>query len=157
LGRAGYVEKSYYGVPGGFALATRLEQIESDGASKPAAERWVVDAPRPITFSLAEYLRALLTAAPGFYRVTVFIVTGVPFSQSDTRITGDTAIRWLADGLNMLPRSIAQQAYSQDVSCTALIYEFQWRDGRPAVLVPSRLDGLTHLRKSGIWVALGGA
>ena len=56
----GYVEYSYYSVPGGFALATRLERIHPDGRSMTVPKRWQV-AHEPLTrFDLAEYLRALL-------------------------------------------------------------------------------------------------
>ena len=35
LDKAGYFEKSYFSVPDGFALVTRLEQINADGTPKP--------------------------------------------------------------------------------------------------------------------------
>jgi hypothetical protein len=155
LRTAGYVERSYYGVPEGFALVTQLEQINDNGTPKTLPERWSVQAPRLTTFSFSEYLSALFSAPHGYYRVIVFIITPVPFYQVDAQVTGAIAEGWLAHGLNGLPSSIAALPYTSDVACTALVYEFQREQGQPNILVPGRLDGLTHLRKSGIAGALG--
>jgi prepilin-type N-terminal cleavage/methylation domain-containing protein len=45
--QAGYVEKSYYSVPSGFAIASRLEQINQDGTPKDAADRWSIGTRAP--------------------------------------------------------------------------------------------------------------
>src|SRR5579859_4050825 len=45
LQTTGYFEKSYYAVPHGFALATRLEQISGDGSSKTPPDRWSAGPP----------------------------------------------------------------------------------------------------------------
>ena len=42
LQQAGYSELSYYAVPEGFAILTRLEKINTDGSSLPEEERWLV-------------------------------------------------------------------------------------------------------------------
>ena len=56
----------------------------------------------------------------------------------------------------MLPASIASQAYTPSVVCTALIYEFERpQGGLPALHLPSNLDAQTHLEKSGLWDGLG--
>lgn len=68
----GYVERSYYAVPDGFALVTRLEQIGSDGTSKPPPGRWSLSSRSASDFTLSDYVRALFTADPGYYRVIVF-------------------------------------------------------------------------------------
>ena len=63
----GYVEQSYYAVPDGFALVTKLDQINTDGTSKALSDRWSI-APANVSlsyFSLRSYLPALFTAAPG--------------------------------------------------------------------------------------------
>jgi hypothetical protein len=155
LAATGYVERSYYAVPEGFALVTRLEQINLDGTPKDLPERWSVEAPRLTSFSLEAYMNALFLAAPGYYRVIVFIATPVRFYQVDAHVTGATAQHWLAGGLNELPKVIASLPYTDDVTCTALIYEFRREQGKPDILVPGRLDGLTHIRRSGIASALG--
>ena len=150
----GYFESSYYAVPDGFALVTRLEQIELDGSSKPDPPRWSVDpfATKGDGFSVLAYVRALFTAAPGYYRVIVFVVTPVPFGQSARTVTRSEALGWLRDGVRWLPERIAEQPYTRETRCSALIYEFECRTNASArLLLPSRLSSRAHLVKSGIW------
>lgn len=158
LEHAGYTEKSYWSVPRGFALATRLEQIDAAGKPKPPPARWSAEMPRLTGgFSLSAYLRALFTAEPGYYRIVVFIVTTAPFADSNQPATSDEARAWVAKGLNALPESLASQSYGPDVVCTAMIYEFERQSGSEATpLVPSPLDAHAHLVGSGLWAALGG-
>jgi hypothetical protein len=152
LAQTGYREKSYYAVPDGFALVTRLEQIEIDGRSK-TLDRWSADAPQ--VHSLRAYLDALLRAAPGYYRVVALVVTDVPFTQSNGRVSESDALAWLRGGVPWLPTAIADRPYTAEVACTALIYEFERpAGGDPTILLPSRLDAHTHLVKSGLWDAL---
>ncbi|MGB2863641.1 MAG: hypothetical protein WBC05_09985, partial [Sedimentisphaerales bacterium] len=91
---AGYVEKSYYAAPDGFALVARLEQINPDGTPKSGSDRWAVEV-RPLhRFSLSGYLRALFKSDPGYFRIIVFIVTPHPFDKSDEQVSIDDAIEW---------------------------------------------------------------
>jgi len=45
-----------------------------------------------------EFVRALVNAQPGYYRVIVFIVTNQPWSRTGTKPTGVKADKWLAEG-----------------------------------------------------------
>jgi hypothetical protein len=153
----GYGERSYYAVPHGFALVTRLEQIEASGKSKLAPERWNAGRPTATeSFSLISYLLALFRAKPGYYRLIVFIVTDNPFAQSDKAITSSKAVEWLHSGLNILPPFVREIPYSPNFVCTAMIYEFKSEgdESIPQILLPSHLDAATHLSQSGIWAAL---
>ncbi|MCK4785602.1 MAG: hypothetical protein KAV87_17745 [Desulfobacteraceae bacterium] len=156
LESCGYFEKSYYSVPDGFAMATRLEQINRDGTSKEPPDRWAVEVQRPREFSLKAYLVALFTATPGYYRIIVFIVTSTPFYQTRRMVSRQEAMDWLGSGLNELPDSIGELEYSEKYTCTALIYEFeQPNPGEPGELkIPSNLQGRTHLVKANLWQAL---
>jgi hypothetical protein len=152
--QAGYGEKSYYSVPGGFAMASRMEQMNQDGSSKASADRWSLEVPRMSTFSLSLYLTALFRGRPGYYRVIVFVVTPQPFWQSSAKITSEDAGVWVSSGLNKLPEKMANQEYSPAHTCTALIYEFKRTEGRRAEFVdPSEITGPTHLEKSGLMAA----
>jgi hypothetical protein len=151
----GYVETSYFAVPGGFALVTRLEQIDSGGVPKHPPARWSIGPPQVRTFSLGEYMRALLTGNPGYYRVLVFTVTPTPFTESDKKLTEEEARNWLVSGLNVLPNEIGSRAYTQNTACTVLIYEFERLENQtPHLLDPSPLDARSHLMNSGIWQGL---
>lgn len=152
----GYSERSYFAVPGGFALVTRLEQFDEEGKSKAPPDRWVTDM-RPMRgFSLGEYIRTLFTASPGYYRIIVFIVTPVLFDQTDQEVNREEAMAWLRSGLNNLPDEVGAQEYSQSHVCTALIYEFkQPEKGTEAELsVPGRLSGIEHLTNAGLFAEL---
>ena len=150
---SGYVEKSYFAVPDGFALVTRLEQINPDGTPKDPG-RWSLEREPLRNFSLREYLRALFFADPGLFRVVVFIVTPHPFSQSDKVIERDEAIDWLRVGLNRLPSSVASQEYTDEFRATALIYQFENPETREPRLSPSHLTGRDHLVGSGFLLML---
>lgn len=154
---AGYPERSYLAVPDGFAIVTKLEQIADDGTPKQPPARWVT-APGsgPSIFSLSDYIRALFTADPGYYRVIVFAVTDVPFAATGARPTEDQSNNWLRSGFNTLPASLKQKAYSDAYSCTALVYEFERTVSTSPQLTSNGPDAATHLRKAGIWSQLGG-
>ena len=149
LQSSGYVEKSYFSVPDGFALVTRLEQINSDGTPK-AEERWSTEVGPLRSFSLEEFFRALLLANPGFFRTTVFVITPHPFSQADVDVPRDIVEGWLREGLNILPHSIAELEYDSLFTTTALIYEFEQPRSRDTVFQSYNFTGIEHLTKSGI-------
>ncbi len=156
LEAAGYGERSYYAVPGGFALVARLEQIYPDGTPKKAPDRWSMAVRAMNRFSLTEYFKALFRGTPGHFRVLVFVVTPHPFTQADVEVGVREGRAWLAGGMNALPPSIGARPRPDDVRCTALIYAFE----RPAAGAsvsfedPSPLTGKTHLEKARLWAAL---
>lgn len=147
---AGYGDISYFAIPEGFALVSRLEQINADGTPKEEPDRWSTRV-RPFTkFSLTAYVRALFSATPGHFRVVVFMVTPVPFSQQNLEVTSAEATAWLAEGLDALPKSIGAVKVTRETKVTALIYEFvRPALDDPVVLKdPSEHLGTTHLERS---------
>lgn len=155
LGQAGYFEHSYYAVPGGFALVTRLEQIEFDGTPKPPPQRWSADAPRHEVFSLRDYLRALFTAPQGHYRVIVFIVNDRAFASSGEEVSGEEALAWLQTGLNRLPPELAAREFTANHACTALVYQFiRIAEDEAVANPPGAAPVRTQLQRSGIWAGL---
>jgi len=153
----GYSERSYFAVPAGYAQVTRIEQIEIDGTSMKGDNRWVQDASPLSVFSLQAYLKALFLAPRGYFRVIVFIITPIPFSQSDTKITREEAMKWLSSGLNRLPDSIGEMEFSsQTFTCSALVYEFErpTESHDPTIRIPGRLQGLVHLERAGLMEGL---
>lgn len=156
LGKTGYAEYSYYAVPKGFALATRLEQIHADGRPKEGADRWSVSLKPTRVFSLGSYLQALFTSPEGYFRVVVFIVTPRPFSLQDVDTEFQQAQTWLHSGLNILPPQIGVQPLPENTVCTALIYEFRQTapNSRAEQLSPSAISALQHLQKTELLSAL---
>jgi hypothetical protein len=149
----GYGEKSYHPIPDGFAMASRVEQINADGA--PAANRWSLEVSPISEYSLEGYFKALFYARPGRYRVIVFVVTNHPFSQTEEKVDREEAGKWTSHGMNKLPKEIGDREYSDDYACTALIYEFRLSgNGKTDFVEPSQMTGRTHLEKAGILAAL---
>jgi hypothetical protein len=155
LDRVGYTDLSYYAVPNGFAVATRVERIESDGAPAPETARWA-DVEEQRQWTLETLLRELVGAPIGHYRTIVFVFSPDAFQLSGERITEAQAEKWRTGGVDRLPASLRGIAYGNDFRCDALVYEFQKRDkGHPAVFIPGGLSAEIHLSRSRILEALG--
>jgi hypothetical protein len=160
LGAAGYSERSYYAVVDGFALATRIEQIDADGTPKPPPARFALD-PQPVSlWRFNDYLQALIKGVPGYYRVLVFVLTDASFRASGQRPTEAQAIAFVSAGANVLPPEVGALPFAPAVNCTVLIYEFTRKPGADSDATqfaqPGRLDAMTHLVKSGLWTRLSG-
>jgi len=157
LDNAGYIERSYYAAPKGFALVTRLEQVNPDGTPKSVPDRWSVQMTTPKVFSLASYLQALFTAQEGRFRIIAFIVTTAPFAQNpNVAISREDAMEWLSVGSQTLPASIGSLAYSERHYSMALIYEFEQptRNHDATFKMLSALSGIEHLKQARIWEVL---
>jgi hypothetical protein len=152
LRQTGYIDTSYLRVAGGFAIATQLERIKQDGA--PGQPRFSLSTKIHVTtFSLTDYLRALFTANPDHYRIIVFVVTDVPFEQTDQQPTPDEVKGWLR-GPRWLPPETSSIRWTPKVKCTALVYEFVREQEQSARVLHSyegALDARTHLEGAGLW------
>ena len=150
----GYVERSFFRTQdGGVALVTRLERINEDGSSVADTERWPTkDQNHASSKSLYDFLHGLFFVDPGRYRVIVFVLQDLPFSQSSEEITANEARAWLRSGANVLPPQIATRPLGGAQS-TALIYEFA-SDGKDVRVVESDLTGKNHLEKAGVLAEL---
>jgi len=125
LKQGGYGQTSYYAVPGGFALVTRLEQFKANGAPADEPYRWSQQVQNPSVFSI-DYLLTLLEGKTGHYRVIVFVITNDSFSQeTGKRVEVGQAANLAIEGANILPDSVGDLPFTGDYSCTALIYEFE--------------------------------
>lgn len=152
LDNCGYSESSYYAVPGGFAIATRIEQINKNGIPKPGESRWSLKTSPINPFSdFSAYMSALFKGNPGYYRVIVFIITPNGFKQGATEPGKAEVEGWFSGGFNILPADVGRRAYTDDYRCTALIYEFKKTPQSSKPVIPGSLTGKTHLMRSGIW------
>jgi hypothetical protein len=157
LAGAGFDEKSYYGVPNGFAVVTRLEQMDVDGYPE-YSNRWQSSL-EPVsltTFSLNKYLEALFGAPKGHYRLFVFIVTSETVMSSGTPVTQQEAETWFLGGGNRLPRQMGIWPYTDEHRTAVYIYEFvQSGVGAEANQnIPSTITGRQHLERAGLWEIL---
>ncbi len=155
LDQAGYTDRSYYRVPGGYALATRLERIQDDGRPLDSAHRWDITPERSPGFSLSDYLRALFATEPGLYRVIVFVLRNGEVVPQGAAPTADTAEGWVLNGGSSLPAEVAARPFDTRITCTALIYEFEKPPAGEATLHrPGHLTARQHLERSQLWAAL---
>lgn len=153
LAAAGYSGISYWGVPHGFALVTPLEQTDRQGVPLRGVSRWSTRIQRMKEFTLQEYVRALLTAPPGFFRTIVFVVSPEPFAATNGENVLATIERWASTGHQFLPQEIRDIGYgTQDFQATALIYEFRKRrnSDNPRSSGRARHTALEHLERAGI-------
>jgi hypothetical protein len=156
LADAGYSGPNYFGVENGFALVTQLEQTSSDGVPLDGIARWSTNIVAMKEFSLSGYLRALLTAPPGYYRVLTFVITSVPFTTSGALGRFATIERWAHSGSFSLPEAVREMPYTKDHHATVLVYEFtKVRDtDDPVVSVPGRLTARQHLERGAVLAGL---
>lgn len=153
LERRGY-ESGFFCVPGGFALATKLERIRDDKRPYPGDARWVTD-PQGLLdlregFSIRRVFDALVNADPGRYRMMIFYVTDrqvTPTNQPPT-----TAILSLPDNApDEVPAYFDELPYTAGHRVRVLVYEF----ARPAVgaspgVVRPTVSTRMHLRRAGL-------
>ena len=153
----GYVERSYYWIPGGFALVSRIEQITANASPVAAPARWAVKA-TAVRAGFVDHLRALFNAAPGFYRVIVFAVTDRDFAAGSRSPSSEEARQWVSGGSMRLPAPVGATAFTDAHYTSALIYEFERPADKsePRVTAPSNSPGRVHLERAGLWQALGG-
>jgi hypothetical protein len=156
--QSGYVERSFFQIrAGGVALVTRLERINDDGTSSADAER----CPSGGQYSaskegLLQFLEGLFYVDPGHYRVIVFVLQDMPFSQSATSVTAKEARAWLRSGANVLPPDIAGVPSAAQMAAIAPRSSIEFAsDGTNVRVVESRLTGKEHLEKAGLLTALG--
>jgi len=147
-------EKSYFGIPGGFAIVTRLENMDANGYPD-YPNRWTSSlAPISIVeFSLTKYLEALFGVPKGHYRVFVFVVSSEPVIQSGTPIAQEEAQTWIVEGANKLPSQMKDLPYTREHTTTAYIYEFiqSGVGGEASYNIPSDFTGRQHLERAGLW------
>lgn len=147
LEECGYREKSYYQIPNGFALVTRIEKIDLDVYPYPEPERWTItNESSRNDFSIKNYLRSLFYAKQGKYRVIVFFITNITFGQTEKSMTFTEAKKHLKRGHNSLPIEFQSVTFDENYSCTALIYEFDKFEFEEGVQVDySQFLGHDHL------------
>jgi hypothetical protein len=107
------------------------------------------------SFSLKQYLQALVFGHTGSFRVFVFVVTPVAFTSTGRTPTQQESEAWLREGLNKLPARIRHMPFTDDHRCTVLIYEFEKKEGdEPRFVERSRFSSRTHLERARILEAL---
>ncbi|WP_412464098.1 thrombospondin type 3 repeat-containing protein [Flavobacterium mekongense] len=148
LSKCNYHEKSYYIIPHGFAIITEMEQIQVDGVSLKEPERWSNKLPKPNAFF--DYIKSLVIAPEGYFRVIVFLVTDVDLTTSGDVINREQAIEMAAEGYTKIPQTLLnKETFTSNHTVTALIYQFKKVQGKEPIL-DKQLSGKVHITKSGL-------
>jgi hypothetical protein len=141
-----YDDHSYYAIPDGFALVTKVEEMNQDGSSVLGNDRFRVN--RGLSMTIFDWF------APrrGYFRVFAFLVTDSSFKATKKPVSVDEAEGWVTQGVNVLPDEIGGEAFSDDYRCTVIVYEFNAPDANVQLQLinPPRLTANTHLDKSNI-------
>ncbi len=152
FGQAGYLEHSFYAAPGGFAVVTRIEQMDDNGNRLRGSERFALPGTRTRD-SLSSLLYSLfVNAPPGYYRYIVIVVSARPFATRNRLLDDEEALRRLRSGANSLTSVYSRVPFSDEYSVDALIYEFRWNgaDGDVLMLEPGRVSPQDHLTRTGL-------
>ena len=154
LDDAGYVEHGFFCVPGGFALATRLERIREDKRPFPGDARWNTGPNSLLSlrdgFSLSRIIDGLINADPGRYRMILFYVTHRRVTPTNQPAPGSLGgLPGL--GSDELPGNFEDYPYTNVYRVRALVYEV----ARPSVaappgFVPQTVPARIHLQRAGL-------
>ncbi|MBC7774240.1 MAG: hypothetical protein H7246_02280 [Phycisphaerae bacterium] len=147
----GYSQRSYFQVPGGFAIVTQLEQFDEKGSIREHC-RWV-DYPVRDFASVWDYITALVMDKPGHFRVFVFVVTNQPYEQAKRKASKEEATNWRFQGISGLTSGMSKSEVTDEHHLDVLIYEFEAPQSTKACTpkCPCLLDSKTHLTKSGLF------
>src|SRR5262249_7721366 len=106
-------------------------------------------------FSLTSYVKALYSAKGNRFRIIVFTLSS-EIAQDGKAPGEDKATSWPINGAARLPQHFALIPFTDQVTCTALIYEFEKKSyADAATFVPaSKLDAMSHLIQAGVWTPL---
>lgn len=152
LREADYGQHSFYSVPGGFILVTVTEQIDTQGKTLPAEQRYL-DPGEGREASLLLRIRDLFFERPdAFYRYIAIVVSDRGISTSDEALTSDEARRRVSGGISNLGADARDIAFDESFNVTALIYEYvnEGVGTELKMIDPRRLDAALHLDRTGL-------
>lgn len=154
--QAGYSSVSHYSYSGGFALATELERIQSDGSPDPLM-RWMgyAQAMNWSTLDLLRYGRILFNADQSYYRILVFIVSDQPVSPDTEEAAPASLQEIVARGSTSLPYGLRDDTFGQQHRLTVLVYPIELLAvGRTPRMTKLNVSLDDHLVRSGLIAAL---
>lgn len=134
-------EGGLFGVPGGFAFLSRLEQINPDGTPLPGLLHFYQGRVGPK--NLSEYLADLIMGRPGYFRMLAFVITDQSNFGSSTASLPD-----YRSGATVLPDELGAEPFGSK-NGFILVYSFERVLGgsvRPYDL----LSAARHLQAAGI-------
>ena len=143
----------FMSVPDGFALVTQLEQYQEDGSIQAdRLTRWK-ELPEAESFSLSlSYLKSLVFPRKAHLRVFAVLVTQRSYPSNQAHVSKEDAKAWISQGVNRLPKTVAEKPFSSNYSVDVLVYEFEVPETtfKPWQHCPCHLTAREHLQKTGL-------
>jgi hypothetical protein len=140
----------YYRVPGGFALVTRIENLNgTTGEPFAGAARW---ATQKVYAGLSFASIFAITRTAGYYRVFAFLLTDDPKEPQpiDPEKTFEIARTWANEGSPSLPAEVKALPIGPDHVLVVMVYEFEkFEGGETNHFQPSRWPLDQHLSSLG--------
>jgi len=140
----------YYRVPGGFALVTRIENLDgTTGEPFAGAARW---ASQKVYAGLSFSSIFAITRSAGYYRVFVFLLTDDPKEPQpiDPEKTFEIARTWANEGSPSLPAEVKALPIGPNHILVVMVYEFEkFEGGETNHFQPSRWPLDQHLSSLG--------
>lgn len=140
----------YYRVPGGFALVTRIENLDgTTGEPFAGAARW---ATQTVYAGLSFSSIFAITRSAGYYRVFVFLLTDDPKEPQpiDPKKTFEIARTWANEGSPSLPAEVKALRIGPNHVLVVMVYEFEkFEGGETNHFQPSRWPLDQHLSSLG--------
>ncbi len=145
LETAGFEKWLVYAYQDGFAMVARWEHFDENGG--PAGDRFPARLPamKRGGFEIDHHAQVLFNAAPGFYRLFVFLVAG-----GDGEPSGEVPIEGDEVDAGELPDELATQL-ARDRTVTAKVYVYRRRGSARAMPEPSELGAADHLVAAGLF------
>lgn len=142
----GYSDRSYYEIPNGFVLVTKVEEINPDCTSISGRYRFSEGQYESLSFW------DFFAPRKGYFRVFAFLITDQVFNASTTRVTASGALDWIRLGANILPDAIKNKPFKPGYNCTVIVYEFKSEEANTHLLPLSspQFTAQYHLEKSNI-------
>lgn len=141
LDSCGYSERSYFQIPGGFALVTGMEEIRVGNDTFEIPNGWNTSSePKETTLgkvvdftTILDYFNSLFFNEVYTYRIMVLLVTDVPFNQA-TNLGIDDARTMVNKGNNILNYRYDLPKFTAKHNCTALVYEYNQKERNADIL-----------------------
>jgi Outer membrane efflux protein len=147
---------------GGFAIVADPEQILPNGRTVPASGRWQDRLPRAGEVDFLSFIRGLVAAPEGRYRVITFVVTDAPRTRATSSLGSDKDLRAITNcgpmrltDATVEMRLLRARAVSAKTDIRVLVYEFtKQAEQQPARFLKPGLSAQQHLEQAGIMTAL---
>lgn len=160
---AGYYENQYFELPDGFAIITKLENIDVNKRPLKENHRWALGANeigssmvKNEISSFEEYKNALIMPNSGYCRFFVFYFSATPFSSVQNNFipitTENFNDKFSFAGMNRLPVELGLRRVKNEHRIFVLVYEFIKKENQtPKFIKSSNYSANAHLNKSNLF------